>query len=75
EILSAAVCDDAVRILRENDCLEQTLSRLSLRIRDNLDRRAGENLMTEVIVFSNVWGILLESDGAEALLTRIAGGE
>ena len=50
--------------------MQQTLDRLMTRISGNLNRRTGEEPTVEVIVFSNVYGTLVETDHARNLLSQ-----
>lgn len=70
EMLGCATCDDALRILQEEGLMQQTLDRLMTRISGNLNRRTGEEPTVEVIVFSNVYGTLVETDHARNLLSQ-----
>ena len=74
-MLSCATCDDALRILQEEGLMQQTLDRLMTRISENLNRRTGEEPTVEVIVFSNVYGTLGETDRARNLLDKWGSGE
>lgn len=74
EILECATCDDAVRIIREAGCAEETLRRLTDRVSAHLGRRGGRELETGVIIFSREYGILGKSEHADELLSRITEG-
>ena len=74
EMLACATCDDALRILKEEGIMDQTLTRLTGRISDQLNRRTGGTPAVEAIIFSNVYGILGQTAQAEALKQRIMGG-
>ncbi len=71
EILQCVACDDALRILREEDLYEQTLARLTERIGFHLTAKAGGELETGAIPFSKVYGALGRTENAEALLKKI----
>lgn len=71
EMLQCAACDDALRILRENGCEEETLSRLTGRIAFMLRHRAGDDMETGAIFFSKEYGFLCETENARSLLERI----
>ena len=73
EILDCATCDDAVRIMKENGCFEQTMDRLIQNIEKNLIHRIGENTDIGSIVFSKEYGILCETANARTLLGCISG--
>ena len=74
EMLDCAACDDALRILREEGVYEETLTLLTERIAGNLRHRAGEELEAGVMVFSNVYGILGETENARDLLKKAMEG-
>ncbi len=70
EMLDCAACDDALRILKEEGIYEETLQLLTDRIAFNLRHRAGEELESGTLVFSNVYGILGETANARELLKK-----
>ena len=72
-MLECATCDDALRILREEGLYEKTLARLMERISAQLNRRTGGEPPVEAIIFSNVYGILAETENAGSLKQRITG--
>ena len=74
EMLDCAACDDALRILQEENIFEETLTLLTERIAGNLRHRAGEELEAGVLVFSNVYGILGETENARDLLKKAMEG-
>lgn len=71
-ILSCTTTDDALAILRQNQILEQTMDILLERIFFHINRRTGEKIKLEVVVFSNIYGVLAMSDGAEELIRQLA---
>ncbi len=68
EMLNCAACDEAIRIMKENDLDKAVLSHLTDRISFHLNHRTGENPQVETIVFSKVYGLLCESRNAESFL-------
>lgn len=74
EMLDCAACDDALRILKEEGIYEETLQLLTDRIAFNLRHRAGEELESGTLVFSNVYGILGETANARELLKKAMAG-
>ena len=74
EMLDCAACDDALRILQEEGVYDETLKLLTERIAGNLRHRAGEELESGVLVFSNVYGILGETENARDLLKKAMEG-
>lgn len=73
EMLNCATCDDALRILQEEGLMRQTLERIMLRIAANLNCRTGGDPAVEVIMFSNVYGTITETEGSEKLLPLRSG--
>ncbi len=71
EILECVTCDQAVRILQENDLLQNTMDLLIQKISLTLDHRAGGKMQTGVMVFSNVHGLLCKTENAQTLLRLI----
>lgn len=77
-ILEAALSDcvstdEAVRLLRLYRMDGPVLSRMTLRIKEVMEDWSGGRMQIEVIVFSNVYGELGKTDGAELFLTEIMG--
>ena len=68
ELLNCAACDEALRIMKENDLDKAVLSHLIDRISFHLNHRTGETPQVETIVFSKVYGLLCESRNAESFL-------
>lgn len=71
EILGCVACDDALRVLKNAGCYEETLSLLTERVSFYLNQRGGEELPVEVILFSKVYGILGESRNARDYLKKV----
>ena len=74
EMLDCAACDDALRILGEEGIEKETMRLLTGRIAAQLRHRAGEELEAGVLVFSNVYGILGETENARDLLKKAMEG-
>lgn len=77
-ILEAALSDcvstdEAVRLLRLYRMDGPVLSRMTLRIKEVMEDWSGGRMQIEVIVFSNVYGELGKTDGAQLFLTEIMG--
>ena len=70
ELLQCATCDDALRLLKENDCFDAVLRRLAARIGTMMQYKSGE-METGAILFSKEYGYLCQTQGAAALLRRI----
>lgn len=70
EMLECATCDDAIRILKEENIYEDTMKMIVSRIEKNMKLKVPE-MEIGVIVFSKEYGLLGESDNAKELLNRI----
>ena len=73
ELLTCATCDDALRILKEEQLCDALLQRLSGCIGQQLARKCG-GMQVGAIVFSKEYGALCETTDARALLQRITEG-
>lgn len=70
-ILQCVACDEALRILREEELCEATLARLTERVGFHLRAKAGEGMEMGAILFSKVYGELGRTAEAGALLQKI----
>ena len=70
EILDCVACDDVLRILRETEFYEKTLSRVTDRVASHLQHR-GDEMVTGTLLFSKEYGILGKSSNADELLRKI----
>lgn len=73
EMLDCATCDDALRILQENDLFHETLERLTERISFHLNRRS-EPMETGAVLYSREYGLLAQTQNTGMLLQRITEG-
>ena len=73
-VLDCVSCDEALRIIREAGYWEETLQRVTAKVAYNLRHRAGEELEIGAMLFSNVYGLLSETDNARTLMKRIMEG-
>lgn len=73
ELLACVMCDDCLRILKEEGLYAQTLTRLSSRIEENLEHKCGE-MSAGAIVFSKEYGLLCQTTQAQTLLQQIREG-
>ena len=73
EVLECAACDDALRICREEGVYDAVLKRLTARTSAQLNHRTAGKPPVEVLIFSNVFGILGETENARTLLEKIKG--
>lgn len=72
-MLSAVTCDEAIRVALEAGVMEPMLERVTALAWENLARRAGE-LPVGLIIFSKIYGVLGQSENAQALLKHIQEG-
>ena len=70
ELLQCATCDDALRLLKENDCFDAVLRRLAARIGTMMQYKSGD-MEAGAILFSKEYGYLCQTQGAAELLRRI----
>ncbi len=71
EILECATCDDAMRILKENEIDKEVLDRIAERISFIMKNRVENSLKTGAVLFSKAYGFLCETDDARLLLKYI----
>ena len=69
-LASCVMCDDALRILREEGLYAPLLSRLAARIEVQLQHKCGP-MAAGAIVFSKEYGCLCQTAQAQALLEKI----
>lgn len=69
-LMEATTTDSALEILQEANCLSQVMKEMTDRILFYLNRRAYKGLQIEVMMFSNVYGLLGKSEGALKLLSQ-----
>ena len=70
ELLSCVMCDDALRILKEEQLYDAVLARLAGRIEFHLRHKCGE-MEIGAMVFSKEYGRLCQTSCAQALLQKI----
>ena len=75
EMLHCAACDDALRILEEENLAGPIFTRLSERISQMLAIKCAEGFETGAIIFSKEYGMLCQTAGAAALLKAITEDE
>ena len=73
EVLDCATCDDALRILKEEQLYDAVLARLAERIEFHLAHKCGE-MAAGAIVFSKEYGLLCRTSRAQELLGAIMEG-
>lgn len=74
EMLECVSCDDGLRILAEENLLEQTMQRLMNRICFHLQYRAGDGLEMGCAMFSKEYGLLAKSENLDRLMKSILEG-
>lgn len=71
EILDAPTTDEAVSVLRENNALEPVMKLLMEKISFYLSHRAYDRIPVEAVVFSNEYGFLGKTVGADEIIEKI----
>lgn len=71
EILQCVTCDEALRYIKRCELDKAVLSLLSERISFHLNHRTGGQPQVEAILFSNVFGLLCETQKADSLLRKL----
>ena len=72
EILNCVVTEEALDIMKNAGILEKTMKELSEKIAYYLEKRASGKIETEFVVYSNTFGELIKSKGADKWLTLLA---
>ena len=75
DILSTAVTEEGIRILKEAGALEGAMNYAMERILFFLRKRGGQNFKIECMMYANQYGLLAKSDGAEKMLGELKAGE
>ena len=68
EILDAVTTEEGIRILQESGNLQKTMQLVMEKIMFYLRKRAADRLQIECMMYANGYGLLAESNGAEAML-------
>ena len=71
-ILDCVMTDEALRLIKEDGKLDAVMAYLMEKILYYLRKRAGGRLAIECIVYSNPYGELAKSEGADKWLTLLA---
>ena len=74
-VLECVTCDEALRILRDNNVFGPTIRSIIEKIAFMLNQKAAPGTETGVILFSNVYGKLGATGNAAGLLKKIIGEE
>ena len=72
EILDCVVTDEALDIMQRDGVIEGAMEELSKRIGYYLDKRGNGKIETEFVVYSNKFGELIKSKGADKWLILLA---
>ena len=67
-LFDSPTTDAGVELLKQAGLLEQVMDSIARALEEQLKRRAGEELEIEAVFFSNQYGLLGKTSGAEALL-------
>lgn len=70
-LLRSNTTEEALEILRGKGPFEETMAILLEKIAGHLEHRTGGSIQTEAVVFSNKFGILGKTPGADSLLSRL----
>ena len=73
EILNCVVTEEGLSVIKEKDYFDSVMKRIMTRIEYYLQKRAGDKLRVECILYSNEYGELAASKGAVELLNKIKG--
>lgn len=71
KMLECVACDDALRILREEGILENTMEYLTHRVHRMLCIRTEGDMEVGAVLFSKVYGLLGKTENAEKLIQKI----
>lgn len=74
-VMQSVSVDECIRLIREAGVLEETLRTISQKIARHLHHRTvdktGRDFCMEYLIFTNVHGVLIQSDGAAELINRL----
>ena len=70
-LLDTNTTEEAVGILKETGLLESAIREITERIQYHLQKRCKKKVQTEVILFSNQYGYLGETVGADEMMRKI----
>ncbi len=71
-IVEAPTTEAMLDVLGREGLLESTMASLACKLSEHLRLRAGNRMRTEAIVFSNRYGLLCKTGGADKLVARFA---
>lgn len=73
KLMECTTTDQAVEILRQAGLAEKTMASVMERMSLHLSARAGEKMQVEAVMFSNRFGVLGKTKGADQLLSQMEG--
>ena len=68
KLMNSLTTDEALELLKEAGILKQVMQSITMKIEENLKRRAGEGMKVEAIFFTGGYGILGRTSGADEML-------
>ncbi len=71
EVLLSVSTEEALRLIKQENKLEAVMNNILDKVMYNLKKRAGEDLDIECILYSNEFGELAKSEGADRWLTLL----
>ena len=71
QLMSSVTTDEAIACLDKAGIRQPVLRSILQKIQDHVQARAGETMKTGVILFSNVYGYLGETDGCREILQQV----
>ena len=71
KIMECLTTDEAIEILKEKNICDSVMKRITERALFYVRNRAGDEIRTEMIIFSNKFGMLGKSDGAENFMENM----
>ena len=71
KVLLQVSTEEALRLIKKENKLDKVMNNILDKVMYNLNKRAGNGLETECIIYSNVFGELAKSEGADRWLTLL----
>ncbi len=68
KLMNSLTTDEALELLSKAGLLRQVMQSITMKIEENLHRRAGDSMRAEAIFFSGSYGILGRTSGADEML-------
>lgn len=73
QIMNAVTTDAGMEILQECGLLSETMQLILDKIRSHVQKRAGSRIEIGIIIFSNVYGLLGQTENIPTMLSGLAG--